>query len=66
MPPILDRIYLKTETGRRAACQCTEKADAVIQHLNPDEKELFVFLSDLEKFFETFLRTAYTYQVQAP
>jgi hypothetical protein len=66
LPPILDKIYLKTETGRQSLNQCMEKTDVFIRHLNPDEEKIFYFLTDLEKYYEEFIKTAYLFHVQAP
>lgn len=66
LPPILEKMYLKTETGRGAILECAEKAEVFRKHLNPNEEKLFYYLTDLEKFYEEFIKTAYIFHVQAP
>jgi hypothetical protein len=66
LPPILEKMYLKTETGRAAILKCAEKTEVFKEHLNPNEDRLFYYLTDLEKFYQEFIKTAYLFHVQAP
>ena len=66
LPPILEKMYLKTETGRAAILECAAKTEVFKKHLNPDEDKLFYYLTDLEKFYQGFIKTAYLFHVQAP
>jgi hypothetical protein len=40
-----------------------EKSEVLRRHLNQGEEDLYYILTDLEKFYEDFLRTAYLYAV---
>jgi hypothetical protein len=63
--PVLHKTYIKTGLGRSAILQCMAKTDIVKERIHSTNEGLFHALTDLEKFYEDFLRTAYLYSVNA-
>ena len=63
--PVLHKTYVKTEQGKRALAECRRKTDRLARHLHSGEERIYLFLTDLERFYEDFLRTAIVYSVNA-
>ena len=63
--PVLDRTYLRSQAGHRAVLQCVEKTERFKTRLDRNGEDLFHVLTDLEKFYEDFLRMAHIYSVNA-